>query len=127
MDITDKLTEGYKGDLTELYGSEYAYSLFERSYLKFFAVEEGKVTGAVRIISEGVETALLVDLKANCYNTKAALLKAAEKQLNDRRVMAYGSFSDEKNKICKINGIHDTLFVFMKVFGTRFRCLKSVI
>ncbi len=94
MDITEKLTEGYKGDLKELYGSEDAYSLFERSYLKFFSVEDGKVTGAVRIISEGVETALLVDLKANCYNTKAALLKTAEKQLNDRRVMAYGSFVD---------------------------------
>jgi ribosomal protein S18 acetylase RimI-like enzyme len=103
--ITDKLKTAYREGLTRLYGSEDAYTLFERSFITLFAEEREELVGAVRIISEGVETALLVDLEAENEGKreaaltaqneiKRALLSEAEKRLTGRRVMAYGSRRD---------------------------------
>ena len=88
--------------LNALYGNTGdPYGLFENSLLRVFAVENGKVTGAVRVISEGVETDLLVDLKVSdrydeqtAAGIKKSLIREAEKEITDRRVMVYGSRED---------------------------------
>ena len=49
--------------LQMLYGVETSrMPLFEKSRVSVFAWENGHLKGAVRAISEGVETALMVDL-----------------------------------------------------------------
>lgn len=82
-------------ELNALYKKEKNYyKLFEKSFLKAFAFEGDTLKGAVRVISEGVETALLVDLEANGYDSfqiKKLLLEEIEKDLIDRRVMVYSS------------------------------------
>lgn len=87
-----------KDELTALYGgSTDYYDCFERSYLKLFALVDNKLVGAVRILSEGVETALLVDLAAVAAQyayVKELLLKEIEKKLVGRRVMVYGKRED---------------------------------
>lgn len=84
-----------KEELNELYGNTYDYySLFNNSYFKVFAFDNDKLIGALRVISEGVETALLVDLKFNDnydIQIKKELVKEAEKKLINKRVMIYGN------------------------------------
>ena len=60
------------------------------------AYKDDQFRGSVRVISEGVETALLVDLQAEAddVDIKRQLLSEIEKELPNRRVMAYGSFAD---------------------------------
>ena len=123
--FTKDITRIGRDELNALYGDRSdAYGLFDESFLKVFALaapegpadeeraedREGtgneaglpnggrfKLAGAVRVISEGVETALLVDLvAAEGYGEelKAALVREAEKELSGRRVMVYGSRED---------------------------------
>lgn len=83
--------------LSNLYsGSHDYYSLFINSYLKLYAFDKEKLVGAVRVISEGVETALLVDLAtASEYEeVKKELLSRIEEKLSDRRVMVYSGRDD---------------------------------
>lgn len=91
-------TKVNKEALNELYGNGHDYyDTFEKSYLKVFAYEEDSLIGAVRIISEGYETALLVDLHtvpSASIEVKKRLVAEAEKELMDRRVMVY---SDKSN------------------------------
>jgi len=87
-----------KNELNQMYGNtrDY-YSLFEKSFLKVFAFDESKVVGAVRVISEGLETALLVDLKVLSeygLDIKKGLILELEKELIDRRVMVYSNRED---------------------------------
>lgn len=86
-----------KNELNNLYGNtrDY-YGLFENSFLKVFALEDDRVIGAVRIISEGLETALLVDLRIdesyeNRQEIAQGLFNILEAELVDRRVMAYSN------------------------------------
>ena len=123
--FTKDITRIGRDELNALYGDQPdTYSLFDESFLKVFALaapegpadeekaedREGtgneagfpngdrlKLAGAVRVISEGVETALMVDLAAaEGYGEglKAALVREAEKELSGRRVMVYGSRED---------------------------------
>ena len=88
--------------LNALYGNtDDYYGLFENSLIRVFAIENGKIIGAVRVISEGVETDLLVDLKVSdrydgqtAAGIKKSLIREAEKEITDRRVMVYGSHED---------------------------------
>lgn len=87
-----------KNELNRMYGGtcDY-YSLFDKSYLKAFALDEGRVVGAVRVISEGLETALLVDLltlEEYGHEIKRGLILELEKELDDRRVMVYSKRED---------------------------------
>ena len=91
-----------RSGLDDLYGNKFdSYSLFENSLIRVFAIEDGRVVGAVRGISEGVETDLLVDLKVfgefdaeTAKSIKVGLIREAEKDIRDRRVMVYGSRKD---------------------------------
>ncbi len=83
--------------LSDLYsGSRDYYSLFSNSYLKLYAFDREKLVGAVRVISEGVETALLVDLATSSgyEKVKKELLLRIEEKLLDRRVMVYAGRED---------------------------------
>ncbi len=86
------------GELASLYdGREDILSLFSKSMHKMFVLDGKRLAGAVRVISEGVETALLVDLKAfpeYGSDVRLQLLGEIEKELSDRRVMAFGSRED---------------------------------
>lgn len=87
-----------KDELNKLYGNirDY-YHAFEKSHLAVFGFEEKKLIGAARIISEGVETALLVDLQvAEGYglSVKKELVDTLESKLADRRVMVYSKKDD---------------------------------
>ena len=86
--------------INALYGDDSRYERFRDSFLSRLAYDNGKLAGAVRVISEGVETALLVDLKAAPEETGGeagreeiliGLLSEIEKELVNRRVMVYGS------------------------------------
>lgn len=101
MTIAEKLEKAHEQGINGLYGSEDAYTLFERSFLVFIVLDGNDVIGAARVISEGVETALFVDLKAKGdlkdvteTEIKTGLIKAAEKHLSGRRVMVYGRRED---------------------------------
>lgn len=91
---TNKLKED-KNIINSFYGLSYDYyELFKNSLYKVFAYDDNKLIGAVRAISEGVETALLVDLifdKSYDNKIKEDLIKEIEKELLGRRVMVYGN------------------------------------
>ena len=103
-----------------LYGRDDAYELFAKSFAHVLAYDGNVLAGAVRAISEGVETVLIVDLKAvnpladteanraedTAYTVRAGstseeetytanvtkgLLQELEAGLTGRRVMLYGS------------------------------------
>lgn len=103
-----------------LYGRDDAYGLFEKSFAHVLAYDGNTIAGAVRAISEGVETVLIVDLKAvdphadteanraedTAYTVRAGspaeaeactenvitgLLRELEAGLTGRRVMLYGN------------------------------------
>ena len=106
ISVTQDITAVAPEQLNALYDEKNGrYELFKNSYITVAAVESengsnsrsGNLAGAVRVISEGVETALLVDLKAAPgYGSelKSALIREAEKKLAGRRVMVYGSRED---------------------------------
>ena len=106
--------------LNALYGRDEAYDLFAESFAHVLAYDGDVLSGAVRAISEGVETVLIVDLKAvgvyadtkanqtegTFYPDKATnpadstaytenvikgLLNELEAGLTGRRVMLYGN------------------------------------
>lgn len=101
--------------INALYGREDAYGLFAGSFAHVLAYDGDFLVGAVRAISEGVETVLIVDLRAagpyadaesTDYTDKAVspaeaedytenvitgLLRELEVGLNGRRVMLYGN------------------------------------
>ncbi len=85
-------------DLIALYGGRYdVLSLFSSSMYKMFALDGKRLAGALRVISEGVETALLVDLLSFPEyedTVKKGLLGEIEKKLTGRRVMAFGKRED---------------------------------
>ena len=60
------------------------------------AYENDKQKGSVRVISEGVETALLVELTAEGEDAeiKRGLLAEIEKRFPGRRVMVYGNLTN---------------------------------
>lgn len=70
-------------------GTEEVYDAFAGSFLKAFAYTDGVLTGAVRVISEGLETALLVDYKADDDAVGSGLIELLEQELLNRRVMVY--------------------------------------
>jgi ribosomal protein S18 acetylase RimI-like enzyme len=98
-----------------LYGRDEAYDLFAESFAHVLAYDGDVLSGAVRAISEGVETVLIVDLRAvgpyadaesTAYTDKAVgpaeaedytenvitgLLRELEAGLTGRRVMLYGN------------------------------------
>lgn len=101
--------------INALYGREDAYGLFAGSFAHVLAYDGDFLMGAVRAISEGVETVLIVDLRAagpyadaesTDYTDKAVspaeaedytedvitgLLRELEAGLTGRRVMLYGN------------------------------------
>ncbi|MBO4399537.1 MAG: GNAT family N-acetyltransferase [Lachnospiraceae bacterium] len=101
--------------INALYGREDAYGLFAGSFAHVLAYDGDFLVGAVRAISEGVETVLIVDLRAvgpyadaesTDYTDKAVspaeaedytenvitgLLRELEAGLTGRRVMLYGN------------------------------------
>lgn len=96
--------------INALYGREDAYGLFAGSFAHVLAYDGDFLVGAVRAISEGVETVLVVDLKEAekpeeylrspsdvrsgnrpTENVTAGLLSELEKEFAGRRVMLYGS------------------------------------
>ncbi|MDO4460257.1 MAG: GNAT family N-acetyltransferase [Clostridia bacterium] len=82
-----------KEELNKLYGEDKT-EVFEKSLYKVFAIKDGALAGAARIISEGLETALLVDLYAKDDSDgeiRNGLIKELEKNLIGRRVMVYSS------------------------------------
>ncbi len=95
--FTEDIGKVDRDELNALYGVKSgAYELFENSFIAVVAIGE-KVAGAVRVLSEGVETALLTDLRvAEEYDDtlKEALVHEAEKKLAGRRVMVFGSRDD---------------------------------
>ena len=89
--------------LTALYNDPARPELFEKSFSKRLAYDGDRLVGAVRVISEGVETALLTDLRTvweedetagKGLETALALIREIEKDLNNRRVMACGRRRD---------------------------------
>ena len=97
---TTEVTPVDREAINALYGDASRYERFHDSFLSRLAYDNGKLAGAVRVISEGVETALLVDLKAAPKETGgdagreailSGLLSEIEKELVNRRVMVYGS------------------------------------
>lgn len=96
--LTEKLSEIRADELAGLYGNRLDFSAaFEKSYLTVFARDGQSLIGAARVLSEGVETALLVDLKTvdgYDFSVKKAILNAIEAKLNDRRVMVFGCRED---------------------------------
>ncbi len=101
--------------INALYGREDAYGLFAGSFAHVLAYDGDFLVGAVRAISEGVETVLIVDLRAAgpyadaestdytdkavspaeaedyTENVIAGLLRELEAGLTGRRVMLYGN------------------------------------
>ena len=59
---TTEVTPVDREAINALYGDASRYERFHDSFLSRLAYDNGKLAGAVRVISEGVETALLVDL-----------------------------------------------------------------
>ena len=95
-----------KSPVNALYGRDDAFDLFSESFAHVLAYDENTLVGAVRALSEGVETVLIVDLKAvdpnavsregGVYdafveNVTAGLLQELEKGFSGRRVMLYGT------------------------------------
>ncbi|MCR5767705.1 MAG: GNAT family N-acetyltransferase [Lachnospiraceae bacterium] len=102
--FTDDIKDIDRNALNALYNSgSGVYELFENSFLTVAALDgtdtsqtgaSPKLAGALRVLSEGVETALLVDLRVSeGYDDrlKASLILQAEKKLAGRRVMVFGS------------------------------------
>ena len=81
-------------ELKSLYdNANNAPQAFENSKYTKYVYDDKRLIGAVRVISEGVETALLVDTKLlDGYDEsiKLNLIKEIEKELLGKRVMIYG-------------------------------------
>ena len=94
--FTNELFPCDRERIDALYGREGSYDLFERSYAHVLAYEENVLLGAVRAVSEGVETVLVVDLRTekvpgeDVEKIALGLLTELETKLRGRRVMLYG-------------------------------------
>ena len=96
---TSDVTPVDREAINAIYGDASRYERFRDSFASRLAYDRGELVGAVRVISEGVETALLVDLAvlptyAGGEAVREAillrLLSEIEKDLTGRRVMVYG-------------------------------------
>lgn len=99
--VTNDFSKIKKEELNQLYGNSRDYAAaFENSYAVVFALDEKKLIGAARVLSEGVETALVVDLRVQKeYQSpenavKKQLVHYLEEGLMNRRVMVYGERED---------------------------------
>lgn len=96
---TSDVTPVDREAINTFYGDASRYERFRDSFVSRLAYDRGKLVGAVRVISEGVETALLVDLAVSSEYADGdpgrdeillGLLTEIEKDLTGRRVMVYG-------------------------------------
>ena len=86
-----------KGNLLELYGNSYDYLEAFKNSNYLLALDNDKLVGAIRYITEGIETALVVDLKVNhnnSYEIKKNLIKGIEDKLIGKRIMFNSNLDD---------------------------------
>ena len=86
-----------KDNLLELYGNSYDYLEAFKNSNYLLALDNDKLVGAIRYITEGIETALVVDLKVNynnSYEIKKNLIKGIEDKLIGKRIMFNSDLDD---------------------------------
>lgn len=86
-----------KDNLLELYGNSYDYLEAFKNSNYLLALDNDKLVGAIRYITEGIETALVVDLKVNhnnSYEIKKNLIKKIEDKLIGKRIMFNSNLDD---------------------------------
>ena len=86
-----------KDNLFELYGNFYDYLEAFKNSNYLLALDNDKLVGAIRYITEGIETALVVDLKVNhnnSYEIKKNLIKGIEDKLIGKRIMFNSNLDD---------------------------------
>lgn len=86
-----------KDNLFELYGNSYDYLEAFKNSNYLLALDNDKLVGAIRYITEGIETALVVDLKVNhnnSYEIKKNLIKGIEDKLIGKRIMFNSNLDD---------------------------------
>ena len=86
-----------KDNLFELYGNFYDYLEAFKNSNYLLALDDDKLVGAIRYITEGIETALVVDLKVNhnnSYEIKKNLIKGIEDKLIGKRIMFNSNLDD---------------------------------
>ena len=86
-----------KDNLLELYGNSYDYLEAFKNSNYLLALDNDKLVGAIRYITEGIETALVVDLKVNhnnSYEIKKNLIKRIEDKLIGKRIMFNSNLDD---------------------------------
>lgn len=86
-----------KDNLLELYGNSYDYLEAFKNSNYLLALDNDKLVGAIRYITEGIETALVVDLKVNhnnFYEIKKNLIKGIEDKLIGKRIMFNSNLDD---------------------------------
>ena len=86
-----------KDNLLELYGNSYDYLEAFKNSNYLLALDNDKLVGAIRYITEGIETALVVDLKVNynnSYEIKKNLIKGIEDKLIGKRIMFNSNLDD---------------------------------
>ena len=86
-----------KDNLLELYGNSYDYLEAFKNSNYLLALDNDKLVGAIRYITEGIETALVVDLKVNhnnSYEIKKNLIKKIENKLIGKRIMFNSNLDD---------------------------------
>ena len=84
-------------NLLELYGNSYDYLEAFKNSNYLLALDNDKLVGAIRYITEGIETALVVDLKVNhnnSYEIKKNLIKGIEDKLIGKRIMFNSNLDD---------------------------------
>ena len=86
-----------KDNLFKLYGNSYDYLEAFKNSNYLLALDNDKLVGAIRYITEGIETALVVDLKVNhnnSYEIKKDLIKGIEDKLIGKRIMFNSNLDD---------------------------------
>lgn len=86
-----------KDNLFKLYGNSYDYLEAFKNSNYLLALDNDKLVGAIRYITEGIETALVVDLKVNhnnSYEIKKNLIKGIEDKLIGKRIMFNSNLDD---------------------------------
>lgn len=86
-----------KDNLLEVYGNSYDYLEAFKNSNYLLALDNDKLVGAIRYITEGIETALVVDLKVNhnnSYEIKKNLIKGIEDKLIGKRIMFNSNLDD---------------------------------
>ena len=86
-----------KDNLLEVYGNSYDYLEAFKNSNYLLALDNDKLVGAIRYITECIETALVVDLKVNhnnSYEIKKNLIKGIEDKLIGKRIMFNSNLDD---------------------------------